>query len=105
MNMGNPRRTSLLPRKETLVDKFRKRMDRRKKGYNWYNLSHRQQYWFRGLWVDVETTYEEWEELIMDINIDMTSEDVMLGMETHDITDTNYQKATDSLIEILNGRN
>lgn len=80
-------------------------MDRNSKGYRWYNLNARQQYWFRGLWIDTSTTYNGWKELIQNINNDMSDEEVMLGMETHDITDTNYQKAMSALIEIINGRN
>ena len=77
----------------------------KRKGYAWHNLSPKQRYWFRGNWIDTGTTYKEWEELIQDINSDMSNEEVMLGMETHDITDINYNKATMALIEIVNGRN
>ena len=79
-------------------------MSKYREGHRWYNLTSKQQYWFRGLWIDVGTTYDQWVELIKDIVPEMSDEDVMLGMEANDVTDQDYVKACRALINIVNGR-
>lgn len=102
--MDNLKTIAWQPRKESRLKRFRRWMSKRREGHRWYNLTPKQQYWFRGLWIDAGTTYDQWVVLIKNIVPEMSDEDIMLGMQANDVTDQDYQKACQALIDIVNGR-